>query len=222
MLSVLLLGGLPLLSEQSPANADAQTRRRTRARTTPRVPAGTQLKVRINETISSETARVGDRFTATVLSPSRYEGAEVRGRVSVLDKSGRIKGRTRMGFAFDSIRYTDGRTATMRGELTRVYDEKDSTKVDEEGSLESGSRGKQTAKRGGIGAAAGAILGGIVGGGKGAVVGLIVGKGSLRGIAGDPDDGASGERGIIPAHIIYHCRGFAITIKSMGKLWSAG
>ena len=174
MLSVLLLGGLPLLGEQSPADAEAQTRRRTRA-TTARVPAGTQLKVRINETISSESSRVGDRFTATVLSPSRYEGAEVRGRISVLDKSGRIKGRTRMALAFDSIRYTDGRTATLRGELTRVYDEKDSTKVDEEGSLESGSRGKQTAKRGGIGAAAGAILGGIVGGGKGAVVGLIVG-----------------------------------------------
>ncbi|HYP27590.1 MAG TPA: hypothetical protein VE262_12805 [Blastocatellia bacterium] len=175
MLSLLLLGGLPLLSQESPANAEAQTRRRTRARTTAYVPAGTQLKVRINETISSETSRVGDRFTATVLSPSRYEGAEVRGRISVLDKSGRIKGRTRMALAFDSIRFNDGRTGTLRGELARVYDEKESTKVDEEGSLESGSRGKQTAKRGGIGAAAGAVIGGIVGGGKGAVVGLIVG-----------------------------------------------
>lgn len=176
MLSALLFGGMPMLSEQSQASAEAQTRRRTRARsTTAYVPAGTQLKVRINDTISSETARVGDTFTASVISPTRYEGAEVRGRISVLDKSGRIKGRTRMSFAFDSIRFTDGRTGTLRGELIRVYDEKDSTKVDEEGSLESGSRGKQTAKRGGIGAAAGAIIGGIVGGGKGAVVGLIVG-----------------------------------------------
>ncbi len=174
MLSALSLGGLPLLSEQSPANAEAQTRRRSRARTAS-VPAGTQLKVRINDTLSSETSSVGDRFTATVISPTRYESAEVQGRISVLDKSGRIKGRTRMALAFDSIRYPNGRTGTLRGELMRVYDEKDSTKTDDEGSLESGSRGKQTAKRGGIGAAAGAIIGGIVGGGKGAVVGLIVG-----------------------------------------------
>ena len=174
MLSALLLGGLPLLSEQSPVSTEAQTRRRTRARTTS-VPAGTQLKVRINDTLSSETSSVGDRFTATVISPTRYEGAEVQGRISVLDKSGRIKGRTRMALAFDSIRYPNGRTGTLRGELMRVYDEKDSTRTDDEGSLESGSRGKQTAKRGGIGAAAGAIIGGIVGGGKGAVVGLIVG-----------------------------------------------
>ncbi|HVF88820.1 MAG TPA: hypothetical protein VNH22_02060 [Blastocatellia bacterium] len=177
MLSALLLGGLPLLSEQSPANAEAQTRRRTRARarSTTYVPAGTQLKVRINDSLSSESARVGDTFTSTVLSPSRYEGAEVKGHISILDKSGRVKGRTRMALAFDSIRFPDGRTGALRGELIRVYDDKESTSVDDEGSLKSGSRGKQTAKRGGIGAAAGAILGGIVGGGKGAVVGLIVG-----------------------------------------------
>ena len=41
--------------------------------------------------------------------------------------------------------------------------------------MQSGSRGKQAIKRGGIGAAAGAILGGIAGGGKGAAIGLIVG-----------------------------------------------
>jgi outer membrane lipoprotein SlyB len=65
----------------------------------------------------------------------------------------------------------------MRGEVIRVYDPGDESekKVDEEGSVESGSRGKQTLKRSGIGAAAGAVLGGILGGGKGAVVGLIVG-----------------------------------------------
>lgn len=39
----------------------------------------------------------------------------------------------------------------------------------------SGSRGKQTLKRGGIGAVAGAVIGGIAGGGKGAAIGVIVG-----------------------------------------------
>ena len=65
----------------------------------------------------------------------------------------------------------------MRAELVRVYDpnSESSERVDEEGTVESSSRGKQTLKRGGIGAAAGAVLGAIVGGGKGAAIGLIVG-----------------------------------------------
>ena len=51
----------------------------------------------------------------------------------------------------------------------------DSGKADNEGGVESGSRTNQAIKRGGIGAAAGAIIGGIAGGGKGAAIGLIVG-----------------------------------------------
>jgi outer membrane lipoprotein SlyB len=172
-LSALILGGLPL-ADPSFANAEAQTRRRSTSRSA-YVPAGTQLKVRLNDTKSSEESRVGDRFTATVFDPDRYDGAVVHGRISVLEKSGRVKGRTRIALAFDSIEFTDGRSGRMRGELIQVYDEKESTKVDEEGTVESGSRGNQTLKRGGIGAAAGAILGGIVGGGKGAAIGLIVG-----------------------------------------------
>ena len=41
--------------------------------------------------------------------------------------------------------------------------------------MQSESRGRQTVKRGGIGATAGAIIGGIAGGGKGAAIGLILG-----------------------------------------------
>jgi len=63
----------------------------------------------------------------------------------------------------------------MHAEVVQLYDSKESTKVDEEGTVESGSRGKQTLKRSGIGAAAGAVIGGIVGGGKGAVIGAVVG-----------------------------------------------
>ena len=41
--------------------------------------------------------------------------------------------------------------------------------------MQSEGRGKQTLKRSGIGATAGAIIGGIAGGGKGAAIGLILG-----------------------------------------------
>ncbi|HKY04515.1 MAG TPA: hypothetical protein VJQ56_06480, partial [Blastocatellia bacterium] len=63
-------------------------------------------------------------------------------------------------------------------------------KVDEEGNVQSGSRTSETQKRGGIGAAAGAILGGIIGGGKGAVLGAVLGGAAGVGtvyIEGDKD-----------------------------------
>jgi hypothetical protein len=138
------------------------------------VPAGTDLKIRLNNTLSSKTARVGDRFTATVIDPVKFSEATVKGHVSSIIKSGKVSGKTTMNLAFNSIATTDGRTGILHGYVTRVYGQ-DSGKADNEGGIESGSRTNQAVKRGGIGAAAGAIIGGIAGGGKGAAIGLLVG-----------------------------------------------
>src|SRR5215210_4506097 len=159
--------------------AFAQTKPRLKRRTTTRrvvalVPAGTDLKVRINDTVSSKDSRIGDRFTATVIDPSRYDEARLSGHISSIQKSGKIKGRTSMNLAFDSIELRDGRRGVLHGYVTRVYGE-GSGRADEEGGVESGSRTKQTVKRAGIGATVGAIVGGIAGGGKGAAIGLIIG-----------------------------------------------
>jgi hypothetical protein len=140
----------------------------------PIVPIGTDLKIRINDTLSSKESRVGDTFTATVISPSRFDEAKVYGHVSSIDKSGKVKGRTTMNLAFDRIELLDGRRDTLHGYVTRVYGE-GSGQADNEGGVESGSRTKQTVKRAGIGATVGAIVGGIAGGGKGAAIGLIIG-----------------------------------------------
>ena len=153
----------------------AQTKKRTTTkRVVPLVAVGTDLKVRINDTLSSKESRVGDRFTATVIDPSRYDEARLYGHVSSIQKSGKVKGRTSMNLAFDSVELRDGRRGTLRGYVTRVYGD-DSGKADNEGGIESGSRTNQTIKRTGIGAGVGAIIGGIAGGGKGAAIGLIVG-----------------------------------------------
>ena len=149
-------------------------RRTTTRRATPLVPAGTDLKVRINDTLSSKDSRVGDRFTATVIDPSRFDEARVTGHISSIQKSGKVKGRTSMNLAFDSVELRDGRRGVMHGYVTRVYGD-DSGRADNEGGVESSSRTKQTVKRAGIGATVGAIVGGIAGGGKGAAIGLIIG-----------------------------------------------
>ncbi len=145
-----------------------------RAAVTRLVPVGTNLKIRLEDTLSTKESRVGDRFTATVMDPARFDEATVTGHVSSIQKSGKIKGRTSMNMAFDSIELRDGRKGTMHGYITRVYGD-DAGRADDEGGVESGSRTNQTVKRAGIGAAAGAIIGAIAGGGKGAGIGLILG-----------------------------------------------
>jgi len=152
----------------------AKRRTTTTRRVVPLVPVGTDLKIRINDSLSSKESRVGDRFTATVIDPSRFDEARLSGHVSSIQKSGKIKGRTSMNLAFDSVELRDGRRGVLHGYVTRVYGD-DSGKADNEGGIESGSRTKQTVKRAGIGATVGAIVGGIAGGGKGAAIGLIVG-----------------------------------------------
>jgi hypothetical protein len=142
--------------------------------TTVSVPVGTGLKVRLNETLSSKESRVGDRFTVTVIDPVKYNEATIHGHISSIEKSGKIKGRTSMNLDFDRITMPDGRTGVLHGYVSRVYGE-GAGQADNEGGVQSGSRGKQAVKRGGIGAVAGAIIGGIAGGGKGAAIGLLIG-----------------------------------------------
>ena len=173
LLLTLVLGLAPVALAQTKPALRRRTPR-TASRAVPLVPAGTDLKVRINETLSSKDSRIGDRFTATVLSPTRFDEARLNGHISSIQKSGKIKGRTSMNLAFDSVELRDGRRGVLHGYVTRVYGE-GSGRADEEGGVESSGRGKQTAKRAGIGATVGAIVGGIAGGGKGAAIGLIIG-----------------------------------------------
>lgn len=154
------------------------------------IPNGTELRIRLSSQISTKTGRVGDTFKATVVSPSAYESAVVEGHITKLNKSGRVSGKTEVALAFDSLTMPDGRQTRIDAELVKVYESETVKKVDEEGHIESGSRTRETGVRGGVGAAAGAVIGGIVGGGKGAVIGAILGGaagvGSLY-VEGDKD-----------------------------------
>ncbi len=163
-----------------PVVIGAQTRKPRLRRPAPRVvapvvvPVGTNLKVRLNDTLSSKQSRAGDKFTAAVLDPTRFNEATVHGHIRSIVKSGKVTGRTTMNLAFDSIDLADGKHGTLHGYVTKVYGS-DAAKTDEEGGVQSKSRGNQTLKRSGIGATAGAIIGGLAGGGKGAAIGLILG-----------------------------------------------
>lgn len=148
---------------------------RSRAMGPLNVPGGTELRIRLSTPISTKDGRVGDTFKATVVSPSTYEMATVEGHISTLNKSGRVSGKTEVALAFDTLTMDDGRSTRIDADLVKIYETETVKKVDEEGRIETGSRTKDSEVRGGVGAVAGAVIGGIVGGGKGAVIGAILG-----------------------------------------------
>lgn len=69
----------------------------------------------------------------------------------------------------------DGRRAPIHAEIVELYHAPSGEKVDVEGAIESGGRGRKTVEHTVIGAGAGALLGGIFGGGKGAGIGSVIG-----------------------------------------------
>src|SRR5713101_436483 len=100
------------------------------------VPVGTNLKVRLNDNLSSKESRAGDKFTAAVLDPVRFNEATVQGHIRSIVKSGKVTGRTTMNLAFDSITLTDERRGILHGYVTKVYGS-NAAKTDEEGSVQS-------------------------------------------------------------------------------------
>ena len=139
------------------------------------VPQDTALRIRLDDTLTSDDSQVGDPFSATVVDSGEYRNARVYGHIAEIDVSGKLKGHTSMVLRFDRLVMPDGRRAPIHAEIVELYHAPSGEKVDVEGAIESGGRGRKSVEHTAIGAGAGALLGGIFGGGKGAGIGSIVG-----------------------------------------------
>ena len=138
---------------------------------------GVQMKIRLNDQISTKTNREGDKFTAVVLDPSDYADAVIEGHIAKLNKSGKASGKTELALVFDMIHLRDNRSGRFAAQVEKIYQSEKVKSVDDEGNVESSSRTKDTAVRTGGGAVLGAIIGGVAGGGKGAAIGAAIGAG---------------------------------------------
>jgi hypothetical protein len=148
------------------------------------VQRGQNIRVRMNETISSKTAKVGDRFTATVTEPVYSTngvvviptGSVVTGRVDAVKAAKKGGNVGEVDASFIEVRLPNGTRRAINGSLTDLYT-KDG-KSDEEGTV-SGDRMKHRKVIFiGVGGAGGAVLGGAIGGGRGALIGGILGAGA--------------------------------------------
>jgi hypothetical protein len=127
------------------------------------LPAGTNVVVRLAETLSPEHNYTGDAFRAILESPIITDGfiiadkgSKVLGTITNAQQAGRVEGVSGLTLTLTEINTTDGQRVKVE---TSTWDKKGSK-----------STGEDTAKIAG-GAALGAIIGAIAGGGKGAAIG---------------------------------------------------
>lgn len=137
------------------------------------VDAGSDISVRMIDSINSGTNHAGDIFHATLDSPLMSgstvvvpEGADVLGRVAEVKDAGHFAGQPELALELTSI-IINGQKYPVRTDQYRAVGK---------------SRGASTAKTVGAGAAIGAIIGGIAGGGKGAAIGAAAGGGLGGGV----------------------------------------
>lgn len=132
------------------------------------VPAGTSLSVQLPATITTKTAKVGDRIAANLSNDLVVDGkviakagALLQGSVTeVVSGSHKIGGTPSLSLAFDNLVLADGSDTLVSGRITQVAAKSDT--------------GRDAAKIAG-GAAAGAILGHQVDGSKGKIIGGLLG-----------------------------------------------
>ena len=147
------------------------------------IPPDTVISVQINGTLTSRTARVGDKFTAAVTVPVYVNGKTVipagsviEGRVTQVTPAKRMNRSGTIGVDFDDIVFPNGAAVQLVGNLTS--DDPDVRRRIDDESRVSGQGNKRPSVFIGGGGAIGAVLGGIAGGGKGAVLGGVVGAGA--------------------------------------------
>jgi hypothetical protein len=132
------------------------------------IPVGQEMDVRLSNSLSSETAKVEQRFEATTVVDLMQDGrvlvpagSVVQGVVSDVDKAGRVDRDGSLTLSFDRMRVR-GQEHDIRATATQVFESK-------------GIRSE--AGTAGVGAGVGGVVGGIIGGLKGAILGAAIGAG---------------------------------------------
>ena len=134
------------------------------------VPASSVVGLKVETSLTSETARVEDcveaRVTRDVTADGRLAipaGTRVLGDVTLVERGGKMKDKARLGVRFHTLVLADGTHVPFRTDA-----------IMREGS----SPGTESARKIGGAAIGGAILGAIMGGAKGAAIGGATGAGA--------------------------------------------
>ena len=133
------------------------------------VPAGTEIQVRLEQSISTRSGVAGDPFKATLAEPIVIEGktvipkdAPVEGRIVSAHESGRLKGVARLRLALQSVE-VNGQEYELQTDTFARW---------------GGNHKKRNWAFIGGGGGGGALIGALAAGGKGVLIGGPIGAGA--------------------------------------------
>jgi hypothetical protein len=141
------------------------------------IPSETELILELQDDLSTESGREGQKFTARVISPSEVADAVIEGRIVRIQKPGKVKRQSEMLLSFDRIVLADNRWSNFNGALIEVMAVKGDNikRVDTEGTAIGQSSIKSDVAKVGGATGAGLVVGAVVGGPVGAAVGAGMG-----------------------------------------------
>jgi hypothetical protein len=146
------------------------------------IPAGTKVPVALKHAISTKGTRTGDAVyaetTFPVVANNRVlipAGTYVQGRISEIQRGGRIKGRAQVLMHFTSLIYPSGYTVILPGAVENAPGLDKTGVKDQEGTLQKDSQTGSKVGTVATTAGTGAVVGGLSQGGKGALIGAGVG-----------------------------------------------
>jgi hypothetical protein len=153
------------------------------------IPAGTDLRVRLNQALDTSQNRSGETFTATLDAPVMAgervaipKGTQFTGHLLNAKSSGRLKGRGYLTVTLDSFEVggkTYPITTSSHSRSTKAHKKRNTVLI-------------------GGGSGVGALIGGLAGGGKGAAIGAAAGA-----AAGTAGAAATGKKdAVFPAETI--------------------
>jgi hypothetical protein len=148
------------------------------------LPAGTLLRVKMDNGITSRSANVNDTFTATVSAPVTVRtvevvpvGAVIEGRVLNVKPAARGGAGGKINVTFETLKLPGGAVRKIAGEMTAFDSETSASDIVRSAVEGDGASSESVAFIAG-GAGAGALVGGLAKGGSGAAPGGALGAGA--------------------------------------------
>lgn len=157
------------------------------------IPAGSRIPLSLSQAISTKNAREGDPVYAMTAFPFVVgdrmlvpAGTYIQGKISHVERAGRVKGRAEILMHFTSMIYPSGYTVMLPGSVENMPGSDSTTVKDKEGTVQhdktTGKKVEDAAKGGAYGTLAGATAGGLATGSlNGARAGA--GVGAAAGVA---------------------------------------
>ncbi len=146
------------------------------------IPAGTKVPLALKHAISTKSAREGDAVYAQTTFPVVQNdrvlipaGTYVQGKISRVQRAGRIKGRAEVLMHFTTLIYPSGYTVLLPGAVENVPGADKTSMKGQEGTIRQDSQTGQKVGTVAGTAGTGAVVGGLSHGGKGAAAGAGVG-----------------------------------------------